>query len=621
MNQFLPFWESLTEDRQILQNIKGVKIKFTDKPKQYKVPKPYKFSSEIEEKIDKKIEKYLKQNIMEIAEHDENEFISNIFIKEKPDGDIRILINLDKLNDFIEDEHFKMEDVQAVMRLIKQNCYMASVDFKDAYYCVKVDTKYRKFLRFIWKGKLIQYTCLPNGIKNAPRVFTKTTKPVIRKARENEAKISTFLDDSFIEGDTLIEARKNVMTIIDIAIKAGYIPHPIKSKLDPKQILIHLGFIFNSINMTVRITEERVQKILELCKLIISKYENKQAVTIKKLASLSGCIVASFPGNQYGKLMYRTIDNFKIEKLRENKFNYHAKIYVNKYIIEEIKTCMLDLPKSYAPIIRDNPKISLESDSSDIGWGGLVLTKNDKTGGSWTKQEIALKNNYLELKAACFAILSLCKNMKNTHILIKSDNTTAVGYLNHQGGRKFKLNKLAKDIWLWAKQNQNWITAEYIPGKENLKADKISRTMQSNLEWSLDYDTFEKIIKKFGKPKIDLFASRLNNKLPKYYAWKPDPNSIGTNAFLQEWGNTFAYAFPPFNQIGKTIQKAIKEKTKLILVCPNWPSQPWYSVATQLAKQTYFFSRKKVSNPVGKVTGRNSQDLPETQFMALLLIV
>ena len=209
--------------------------------------------------------------------------------------------------------------------------------------------------------------------------------------------------------------------------------------------------------------------------------------------------------------------------------------------------------------------------------------------------------------------------MENTHILIKSDNTTAVGYLNHQGGRKFKLNKLAKDIWLWAKQNQNWITAEYIPGKENLRADKISRTMQSNLEWSLYYDTFEEIIKKFGKPEIDLFASRLNNKLPRYYAWKPDPKSIGTNAFLQEWGNTVAYAFPPFNQIGKTIQKAMKEKTKLILVCPNWPSQPWYSVATPLAKQTYFFSRKKISNPVGKVTGRKSQVLPKTQYMALLL--
>jgi hypothetical protein len=36
----------------------------------------------------------------------------------------------------------------------------------------------QKFLRFQWKGKNYQYTCLPNGITSAPRIFTKLMKPV-----------------------------------------------------------------------------------------------------------------------------------------------------------------------------------------------------------------------------------------------------------------------------------------------------------------------------------------------------------------------------------------------------------------------------------------------------------
>ena len=616
MYQFLPYWESLTKDNHVLENIRGAKFEFTHKPYQKLVPHPYRFSSEIEDKIDKKINKYLEQNIMELADHENGEFISNIFFKEKPDGDIRILLNLTECNEYIPDRHFKMEEVRTVMSLIKQNCYMASVDFKDAYYCVRVHPKYRKYLRFFWKGKLIQYTCLPNGVKCAPRKFTKTTKPVIRKARENEASVSSFLDDTFIEGDNLLEAQKNVMTTVKIAEKAGFIPHPVKSQLDPKQILDHLGFTFNSLNMTVKITHKRLLKILEMCKNLIEKYQNKSHIKIREIASLSGSLVATFPGNQYGKLMYRKIDNFKNAKLRQNHINYSAKVMLNYNIAKEIEKVITELPSAYAPIIRENPDIILESDSSDIGWGGCFGDKNE-TGGSWTKSEIDRKNNYLELKAACFTILCFCKNMKNKHILIKSDNTTAVAYLNNQGGRIFKLNVLANEVWSWAQQTHNFITAEYLPGEENFRADKISRTMQSNIEWSLDQEIFTEITKEFGDPSIDLFASRLNNKKPDYFSWKPDPHAKNTNAFLQKWGTKLAYAFPPFNQIGKTIQKALKEKTKLILVCPNWPSQPWYSAAMKFSIKQLYISRKHITNPVGKIT--RAQQLPKTDFLALLI--
>ena len=61
---------------------------------------------------------------------------------------------------------------------MKQNCYMASVDLRDAYYSVPIDKEYQKFLRFSWRGKLVQFTCLPNGLSCASRLFTKILKPV-----------------------------------------------------------------------------------------------------------------------------------------------------------------------------------------------------------------------------------------------------------------------------------------------------------------------------------------------------------------------------------------------------------------------------------------------------------
>ena len=55
---------------------------------------------------------------------------------------------------------------------------MASIDLTDAYYTVPVASEHRKYLRFIWGGKLFQCTCLSNGLSAAPRYFTKLLKQV-----------------------------------------------------------------------------------------------------------------------------------------------------------------------------------------------------------------------------------------------------------------------------------------------------------------------------------------------------------------------------------------------------------------------------------------------------------
>lgn len=56
---------------------------------------------------------------------------------------------------------------------------MASIDLKYAYYTVLISKDDHKYLKFKFNGRLYQYTCLPNGLSCAPRVFTKLLKPVM----------------------------------------------------------------------------------------------------------------------------------------------------------------------------------------------------------------------------------------------------------------------------------------------------------------------------------------------------------------------------------------------------------------------------------------------------------
>ena len=50
---------------------------------------------------------------------------------------------------------------------------MALVDLNDAYYTVPIHEDHQKCLKFIFKGKLYQYTCLPTHLRTHLRNVTR----------------------------------------------------------------------------------------------------------------------------------------------------------------------------------------------------------------------------------------------------------------------------------------------------------------------------------------------------------------------------------------------------------------------------------------------------------------
>ena len=97
----------------------------------------------------------------------------------------------------------------------------------------------------------------------------------------------------------------------------------------------------------------------------------------------------------------------------------------------------------------------------------------------------------------------------------------------------------------------------HLPGSLNVTADRESRTKHDNVEWKLDEQLFQKICEEFGKPEVDLFASRLNYQLEKYMSWKPDPQACAVDALCVSWKDIYFYAFPPFSMILKVLQKIV----------------------------------------------------------------
>ena len=80
--------------------------------------------------------------------HEPGEFISTIFVRPKKDGSYRSILNLKQLNNFVTNHHFKMESLQTALHLVKKNCFIASIDLRDAYYSISISQQHQKYIKF-----------------------------------------------------------------------------------------------------------------------------------------------------------------------------------------------------------------------------------------------------------------------------------------------------------------------------------------------------------------------------------------------------------------------------------------------------------------------------------------
>ena len=109
------------------------------------------------------------------------------------------------------------------------------------------------------------------------------------------------------------------------------------------------------------------------------------------------------------------------------------------------------------------------------------------------------------------------------------DNVTDISYVNNVGGIKSQTcNNITCRIWDFCTKNQLWVSAAHTI---NIEADKQPTVLEDASERKLNPVLFHKIVEKFGKPDIYLFATRINRQLERYLSWHPEPDAMAINAF------------------------------------------------------------------------------------------
>ena len=162
---------NITDNIKILDYVQEVKIPLLTEPHQNLVPFPYRFTENENCAINTEILKFTNKGIIEPVLHVAGEFISNVFIRPKSDGQVRLILDLTLFNKFVEYKYFRRFSLETARDLVTPNSKLASIDLKGAYYTVPIYKPQRKFLRFVWSNELYEFTCMPNGLACCPQFF------------------------------------------------------------------------------------------------------------------------------------------------------------------------------------------------------------------------------------------------------------------------------------------------------------------------------------------------------------------------------------------------------------------------------------------------------------------
>lgn len=143
-----------------------------------------------------------------------------------------------------------------------------------------------------------------------------------------------------------------------------------------------------------------------------------------------------------------------------------------------------------------------------------------------------MSSNYKEL-SAIFQALEVSENLLvGSHVQIQSDNSTAVAYLNKQGGTKNQeLMNLTFKIFSLAENKFLSLSAVFLTGRENLRWIFSVGKPSIRGDWCLEKAIFQKIIGLWGRPEIDLFATKKKRQVKNFCSLNPADHPWAVDAF------------------------------------------------------------------------------------------
>ena len=524
-------------------------------------------------------------------------------------GKCRLILDLSRINKFIAKKSVKYEDWKMVLLFLKQRCWLVKFDVHSAYHHIDIFGPHTDFLGFSWADflgfswetseglKFFKFLVLPFGITTAPFLFTKVTRPLVKKWRSEGKQVVMYLDDGLLVGNSYEETVLIAREVKQDLLCSGFVPKVEKCSWEPSQDIEWLGLALDTKEMRLFIPDKRINKALLTCEHLLSLcLSHHRRVHVKSVASLVGQIVSMFM--VFGKLTQLMTRFLSIDIVKSPSWNCF--ITLSRESMQQIVFWRDNLKHKNFRFLNKPTRVTdlVYSDASKTGYGGFCVNSNcGISHGQWSYEESRMSSTWRELKAVHNIMISMIRLLQNRNVKWYTDNKN-VEHIVNKGSMKGHLQSIAWDIYNDCVKHGISLEIEWVPRTDNEKADYVSKIVDKD-DWAISSDIFDILDRKWGPHTIDRFASYYNTKLPRFTSRFWNPGSLGIDAFSFDWKNENNWIVPPISIIGKVILHISDNIANGTLVVPQWESAYYWPMIMcnktfqENIKDWFVFSAKK----------------------------
>ena len=519
------------------------------------------------EKLDAQMRTMRKKRVIEKAKGNLLKFQSILFMIPKSDpSEERLIIDLSKLNEYIECPTFKMLTMLQVRMLLPKHFWTVAVDLKDGFWHIPITPRKRPYLGFRYKGQNWQFRAMPFGLNIGPRTFTKVIAHMVKVMALNGIWCLPYIDDLLIIASSKEECYQHSKLAISILKSFGWILNEKKSRLKPAKVFEWIGAHFDLQNHTVMATEDKTEELKNRITSVVTSTTCSRRI----IMSVQG--LANWIG-QFHPVTRALVSRTKNLLRSFRRHHLDAPITLDRGMKLSLVRWLMT---PTTPVALGNPvtTIQIQTDASLEGWGFRINQKSFR--GNFDKTA-NYSINTLELLTIWFALLMV--EERNAVIQVLCDNSTAVAAVRRCTSPIYHLAMISELIWKRATAWGWTLSISHIQGKFNVLADQLSRNVTLSTEWSLSREDFQKsILKENPRLEVDLFATSLNHQLRTFVSPCPDEKATAVDAMTVNWSRwRHLYLYPPSSMVSKVLAKLAETHFKTaILITPETPTRPWY---------------------------------------------
>jgi hypothetical protein len=506
-------------------------------------------------------------------------FYSSVFTVTKKDSEkLRLVINLRPLNRMLRRVRFKMETPTTITRALRQGDWTISIDLSDAYLHIPMHPTSWKYLRFVLGTRVFEFRALPFGLSPAPYVFTRVMATISQAAHKRMLHLFLYLDDSLLRSQYRQKLLLQLPILTGLFDSLGYLRNDKKSSLVPAQLFTFLGVFYDLVQALARIPEDRWTKIVHTIPLL----QSRRMSPARDWCVLIGLLTSAQNYVRLGRLHVRRLQ-IHLNDFWVPRTDLGVLIPMSQECWDQLNWWLnRDHVMAGVPIHLAEPTVHLFTDASSQGWGAHL--DNRLMSGLWSPQDKLLHINILEMKAVLLAVQQSATLLLNQSILVSTDNSTVVSYINKQGGTHSRsLFLLVEELLLLVEDLGSMLMAKHIPGARNVLADQLSRSGQLlSTEWTLHQSVVNRLFQLWGQPHMDLFATRFTARHPLFVAPYPDERAVAVDALAMNWDLLVGYAYPPTILLPRILEKIRCSSARILLIAPAWTTRSWFPSLLEL---------------------------------------